>query len=230
VSWSEYGATTGVWRLLDLLERQGLPATFGVSGLVAERFPQVLRATGAAGHEIAAHSYAQDVVPALLDVDAERANIRRSRELVEAVTGIRPTGWMSPRATGTPSTMDLLAADGFTWCGDGGDRDLPYTVDTPHGSVVALMHSDFSDVRGASAGPAAYRDLHQDLLRRLAATGRPEILNLTVHAHVGGRPAMAGMVEQILASVTELGDTAWVATHQQVAEHVLATTGKKVHS
>ncbi|WP_280431306.1 hypothetical protein [Nocardia brasiliensis] len=39
ISWSEYGATTGVWRLLELLRSHRMLATFGLSGLVAERFP-----------------------------------------------------------------------------------------------------------------------------------------------------------------------------------------------
>ncbi|WP_234010794.1 polysaccharide deacetylase family protein [Streptomyces sp. SPB074] len=224
VSWAEYGVTTGVWRLLDILQTKEMRATFGINGLVAERFPEILRATGGAGHEIAAHSYAQDVLPACLDAAAERANIVRSCDLIEGVTGRRPTGWMSPRATGTARTVDLLAQAGLTWSGDFNDADLPYVLHTPYGPVVAIMHSDVSDVRTPS-GPAAYRSLLEQLLGCLLASGRPQILNLTVHAHVGGRPAMADAIGRVLDSVQQAGDRVWVATHQQVAEHVLRHTG-----
>lgn len=220
-SWSEYGASTGVWRLLDILDRRNMPATFGVNGLVAERFPEALRAVHEAGHEIAAHSYAQDVLPARLEIDDERANITRSCDLLSAVTGMRPTGWMSPRATSSLRTLDLLAEAGFLWSGDFNDRELPYVLSTSQGPLVAIMHSDFSDVRGTMAGPAVYRDLHQDLLTYLVGTAQPEILNLTVHAHVGGRPALANMFDQILESVQLVTDEVWGATHQQVAAHVL---------
>ncbi|PRY44837.1 polysaccharide deacetylase family protein [Umezawaea tangerina] len=223
-SWSEYGATTGVWRLLDLLDRRGVTATFGVNGLVAERFPDAVRAVADAGHEVAAHSYAQDVVPACLDADEERANLVRSVDVLHGVTGHRPTGWLSPRATASPRTADLLAEHGFTWSGDHNDRELPHVLRTAHGPLVAIMHSDFSDVRGAAAGPRTYRDVHLDLLEHLLDAPGTGILNLTVHAHVGGRPAQAAMFDRILASIRLAGDDVWVTTHQRVAEHVLATT------
>ncbi|WNV86131.1 polysaccharide deacetylase family protein [Umezawaea sp. Da 62-37] len=222
-SWSEYGAKTGVWRLLDVLDRQGMTATFGVNGLVAERFPAAVHAISQAGHEIAAHSYAQDVVPALLDADEERANIARSVDLLHDVTGHRPTGWMSPRATSSARTADLLAQAGFTWSGDFNDRELPYVLPTAYGPLVAIMHSDFSDVRGAAAGPRTYRDVHQDLLRHLLEAPGTGILNLTVHAHVGGRPLLSSMFDQILTSIRLAGDDVRVTTHQRIAEHVLAT-------
>lgn len=221
VSWSEYGVTTGVWRLLDILQARGMPATFGVNGLVAERFPEVVGAIHLAGHEIAAHSYAQDVMPTLLEVDQERANILRSTDLVSAVTGVRPVGWMSPRATGTARTPELLGELGFTWSGDFNDRELPYVIPTSRGPIVAIMHADFSDVRAALAGPRAYRDIHLDLLRYLRASSGPEVLNVIVHAHVGGRPALADMFDQILEGLGHAGDDVWIATRQQVAQHVL---------
>ena len=222
VSWSEYGATTGVYKLLDILESRCMPATFGISGLVADRFPDALRAAHAGGHEIAAHSWAQDVIPAFLDEQAERENILRCADRFEGLTGRRPTGWMSPRATGTAKTPDLLAAAGFTWTGDYNDRELPYVRQTRSGPLVCLMHSDFTDVRGALAGPRAYRDVHVDLLDYLRRCPAPGILNVTVHAHVGGRPFLADMFDQILAQVQIASDDVWIATRQQIAEHVLA--------
>jgi peptidoglycan/xylan/chitin deacetylase (PgdA/CDA1 family) len=221
VSWSEYGASTGVWRLLDILGHWRMPATFGVNGLVAERFPDAVLAISEAGHEIAAHSYAQDVLPVLLDADAERANLIRTTEALSTVTGVRPSGWMSPRATGSVRTLELLSEFGYQWSGDFNDRELPYVVPTSRGPLVAIMQGDFSDVRASVTGPAGYRDAHRDLLSYLLQSPYPEVLNVNVHAHVGGRPSMASMFDQILESVYEAGDEVWIATRAQVAEHVL---------
>ncbi|WP_328332802.1 MULTISPECIES: polysaccharide deacetylase family protein [unclassified Streptomyces] len=223
-SWVDYGVTTGIQRLLDVLG--DLPATVGVNGLVAERHPGTVAAVHDAGHEIAAHSWAQDVVPALLDTEAERDNIRRCTELLGRVTGVRPTGWISPRATGSKHTPGLLTEAGYRWTGDYSDHDLPRILPTAHGPLVSLMHSDHSDVRGATAGPYAYRDLHQELLDQLLAAPGPGVFHLTVHAHVGGRPPLSGMVAQILDRVRASGDI-WAATHAQVAEHVLTHQGMK---
>jgi peptidoglycan/xylan/chitin deacetylase (PgdA/CDA1 family) len=221
VSWAEYGATTGIWRLLKILRSHHMPATFGVNGLVAERFPETVLAVHEAGHEIAAHSYAQDLIPALLDVPAEGENIRRCTGIIEDLTGVRPTGWMSPRATGTASTPRLLTEHGYTWSGDYNDHELPQVLTTPHGELVTIMHSELSDVRGV-AGPRAYLAGHIDLLDDVLAGEAPGVLNLTVHAHVGGRPLLSGMFDRILDRVEQVRDEVWIATHQQVAEHVLA--------
>ncbi len=226
VSWSEYGATTGVWRLLDIMAARGMLATFGTSSAVADRFPDAVLAVHAAGHEIAAHSVSQDVLPVLLDVSDERDNIRRCVDTFEALTGARPTGWMSPRATATAHTAALLTEAGYSWSGDYNDRELPYVVPTPRGPLVAIMHSDFTDVRGAMAGPRTYRDVHRDLLDHLLRAPGPGILNLTIHAHVGGRPLLADMFDQVLDHVQQAGDHVWVATHQQVAAHVLHQTAQ----
>lgn len=221
ISWSEYGAKTGVWRLLDILSAHSMPATFGISGLVAERFPSAVLAVHDAGHEIAAHSYAQDIIPARLGPSDERDNMQRCTDTFGKLTGERPIGWMNPRGTGTLRTPDLLAEAGYVWFGDYNDQELPYVRSTSSGPLVCLMHSDFTDVRGALAGPRAYRDVHRDLLGYLLRQPGPGILNLTVHAHVGGRPLLADMFDQILEQVQLDAGSAWIATHRQLAEHVL---------
>ncbi|MGW7537551.1 polysaccharide deacetylase family protein [Amycolatopsis sp. NPDC054798] len=223
MSWADYGATTGAWRLLDILDRYEMSATFGVSGLLAERHPEPVLAAHAAGHEIAAHSYAQDVIPGQLSADAEAENLSRCTEILRQVTGSRPTGWLSPRATASRNTPALLAAAGYLWSGDHSDRDLPYVTTTSAGPLVYLMHSDFTDVRGVMAGPRAYRDIHVDLLDYLLRQPTPGILNLTVHAHVGGRPHFADQFEQLLQQISRVRDDVWIATHHQLADHVLDT-------
>jgi peptidoglycan/xylan/chitin deacetylase (PgdA/CDA1 family) len=221
ISWSEYGAKVGVWRLLDILATRGMPATFGISGLVADRFPEAVLGVYRAGHEIAAHSYSQDIIPARLDAAAERENIVRCSNIFEKLTGSRPTGWANPRGTGTQHTDQLLAENGYQWIGDYNDEELPYVRSTAGGPLVALMHSDFTDVRGAMAGPRGYRDVHKDLLDYLLAVPESGILNLTIHAHVGGRPLLATMFDQILQHIQLANDDVWIATHQQIAEHTL---------
>ena len=124
---------------------------------------------------------------------------------------------MSPRASGTAHTPDLLAEAGFVWSGDYSDRELPYVKKTSNGPLVCLMHSDFTDVRGAMAGPRAYRDVHVDLLEYLRQSPDPGILNLTIHAHVGGRPFLADMFDQVLSNIQFAGEDVWVAPRQQIS-------------
>lgn len=188
ISWSRYGAEAGVWRLLDLLDAHGVRATVPTSALLVEEFPDSVLVVHQAGHEIAAHSWSQDVMAPWADVDAEREDVRRSIAALQGLTGARPVGWCSPRATASAQTTTLLAEAGCTWSGDHNDAELPYVVDT---------------------------------LDYALSTGGVEILNITVHAHVSGRPQMATMFSQVLDRVRSAGDAVWVATHAEVADAVL---------
>ena len=56
ISRGEFGAV-GCKRILRLLEGEGIPATFFVTGHTADTYPQLTRAIAAAGHEIGHHGY-----------------------------------------------------------------------------------------------------------------------------------------------------------------------------
>ena len=79
-SWVDYGPAVGVNRLLDLLDQFQLPASFGISGLSAERYPEITRQIVDKGHEAVAHSYAQDIRVYTLDEEQERRNIERNSD------------------------------------------------------------------------------------------------------------------------------------------------------
>ena len=66
ISWAEYGAKRGIYRLIEGLDRHGVKASVMVNAVLAERHPQAIRAVAQAGHEVLSHSYAMDVIPVLL--------------------------------------------------------------------------------------------------------------------------------------------------------------------
>jgi peptidoglycan/xylan/chitin deacetylase (PgdA/CDA1 family) len=71
IRWAEYGGRRGMPRILRMLARYDVRATVFVNAVIAERFPQIVRSFASAGHDIAAHSGAQEVIAALLDEDAQ---------------------------------------------------------------------------------------------------------------------------------------------------------------
>lgn len=66
VSWADYGWRTGVHEVLRLLEKEAVRATFYVSGILTETAPQSVRAIAEGGHEIAGHSWVQNLVTSLM--------------------------------------------------------------------------------------------------------------------------------------------------------------------
>ena len=91
-SWGLYGPTRGIWRALEIAERNGVRASVMTNGVLAEKWPETVRAVHRGGHEIVAHSYGMDVIPVYLDEAAQRENIRRTTGLIADLTGEAPRG------------------------------------------------------------------------------------------------------------------------------------------
>jgi peptidoglycan-N-acetylglucosamine deacetylase len=109
----EYGARVGVPRILDLLERREIRATFFVPGHTVESFPEETHAILERGHEIAHHSYAH-VDPSQQSADEERADMERALAALERV-GVRPLGYRSPSLDLSDVTLELVEEHGFVY-------------------------------------------------------------------------------------------------------------------
>lgn len=102
-------------RLLRIFGDSGIRATFFVLGWVAERFPRLVRAIAAEGHEIASHGYGHRLVYDLTPA-AFRDDIRRSKLLLEAATSAPVHGYRAPSYSVTSRSLwalDILIEEGF---------------------------------------------------------------------------------------------------------------------
>ena len=113
ISRGEFGAVA-VPRILRLLARRNLPATFFVPGHTLETYPDECAQIAAAGCEIALHGYAHEFNPTV-SPDTERWAMARSAELVERLCGAPPTGYRAPSGELTAATIDLLVDHGLTY-------------------------------------------------------------------------------------------------------------------
>lgn len=128
VSRGTYGAKEGVPRILKLLSKYNLPATFFIPGYTADRYPDVVRSIANAGHEIGHHGYLHEP-PNLLTPEEERKVIKRGLEALERVVGERPRGFRSPSAELSKATFGLLAEYGFEYDSSQFGADRPYWVE-----------------------------------------------------------------------------------------------------
>lgn len=220
-SWAEYGAKTGAYRLLDILADTGTKAVFYVSGILAERNPELMQVIVRQGHEVAAHAWSQHIIPACQSRDEEAADLKRCIAVIERTAGRRPTGWISPRATPSLRTPELLAREGFTWIADVFDRDLPDTLHTAGGDIVGLPFTmevnDFPLCIRYGQEPWAFVRTLQNILQGWPDIGSPRAcLDLTAHAHVFGRPAGA-MAFKAAITMARDNPLCWMTHHAEVA-------------
>jgi peptidoglycan/xylan/chitin deacetylase (PgdA/CDA1 family) len=221
-SWADYGPKVGAGRILDLLAAADTKAVFYVSGLLAERHPDLMRAIAAAGHVVAAHGWTQNVIPATQTAEDEARDLRRCLDTLTETAGTRPLGWLSPRCTPSERTTALLAGSGFTWHADFFDSDLPYRVETAQGPVTAVPFTmEVNDIPlyiRYGSEPEAFTRILTRLVENWQAIGnRPGCLDITVHAHVFGRPAGAIEFKRSLDVVRQRADVAWLTHHQALA-------------
>ena len=111
-SHGEFGPRVGAPRILDLLERCGIAATWFVPGHTLETFPESTAAILAGGHELACHGWFHEDFSEL-STDEQRAILERSADAVERVAGARPSGWRAPYWALGPRTLELVEAAGF---------------------------------------------------------------------------------------------------------------------
>jgi polysaccharide deacetylase family protein (PEP-CTERM system associated) len=101
-------------RLLEILHAQNAQATFFVLGWVAEKCPQLVRTISAAGHEIASHGYGHELLYSLQPQEF-RADILRSKGLLEDLTGKRVYGYRAPCFSITGWAVPILEETGFRY-------------------------------------------------------------------------------------------------------------------
>lgn len=116
VSRGEYGARVGVPRILDLLERKGIAATFFVPAHTAASFPEALKAIVGRGHEIGLHGYCHETPIGLSRAEEADLLDRAIDKLGRAVGGgFRPAGYRSPAWDLSSDSIALLEERGLVY-------------------------------------------------------------------------------------------------------------------
>jgi peptidoglycan/xylan/chitin deacetylase (PgdA/CDA1 family) len=226
MSHQAYGPRVGVPRILRMLERQGIRATFFVPGLTADRYPHTVAAIAEAGHELGHHSYSH--VPLhRLDEDAERRELERGSDAIERITGRRPLGYRAPWWELNDGTPELLAEHGFRFDSSLMDDDRPYLLETPAGRLAELpvhwMLDDWEqyaflpepDVGSVIESPAKVLDLWTSELDALADEGG--LFVHTSHPFLSGRASRVGTLERLIEHARARGDL-WIAPLGEIAE------------
>lgn len=104
-------------RILDLLDSFAIKATFFILGWVAERLPSLVKEIHHRGHEVACHGYGHELI-FMIGPERFRADIKRSKALLEDQCGIRINGYRAPSYSITKRSLwalDILVEEGFSY-------------------------------------------------------------------------------------------------------------------
>lgn len=218
----EYGPRVAVWRILETFEKFRAKATFFATAEALRGNPQAAKAIVEGGHEICDHGLRWTEHYRYTPAQEKKA-IKRSVELIEEVTGVKPVGFYA-REPSVNTVRILEELGNFIYDSDAYNDDLPYrhggkgililpyTPDANDFHFMAPMHRF-----ATSSDFFAYLKDTFDVLRGEAASS-PKMMSVGLHCRVIGRPGRILALRRFLEYIAGFGDV-WVATREEIARH-----------
>ncbi len=234
LSWGQYGNRVAMPRILELLARHGVPATFYVPAVAALIHPDEQRRVVAEGHEIGIHGWIHEL-NSVLPYAAERDLMLRSADALEKITKVRPVGLRTPSWDFSPNTLAIEKDMGLVYDSslmadedcyelllDGeptGVIELP--VEWVRDDAVYFMMHRFQSLRPHTP-PADVLDIFRREFDMAYDQGG--IFQLTMHPHIIGYRSRIFIVEELIRHAKSRPGV-WFATHHEVAEWARAHAG-----
>lgn len=228
ISLGRYGTKRGIWRVIELLDRYKLPATFFYPGWVAEHYPDQVTAIVSRGHEIAHHGYLHEKFGDL-PVAAQREAFEKGLEILGKLVNRPIEGWR-PAGNPTYETIRLAIEYGFRYSSVMLDDDLPYRW------VLDGKETDFIEIpfryelddfpffvysmspAVPSGGPRISTNAHVLDIWTDAFDAYYEFglcYNIAFHPQIIGTPPRIRMLERLLEHIVQRKDV-WFATGSQL--------------
>ena len=231
MSQGEYGARVGLRRVVELMDRHEIPASFfipAVSLVISPDMVDVIQASGR--HEFGVHGWIHELNTEL-DAETERELVTRAVAYLTEATGSRPVGYRAPSWNFSPNTLNIVKGLGFLYDSSLMADDRPYELvqdGEPTGIVELPVEWILDDAplmnpRGSSYTPP--RELLQVYIDEFdKAYEEGTLFLLTTHPHIIGHRSRIIILEQLIDHIQTKGDV-WFATHQQIAEYVKEQAG-----
>lgn len=231
LSWGEYGSRVGVPKILDLLKRQDIPATFFVPAVSALLHPDEQKRVIAEGHEIGLHGWIHEVNTAVPPADERELHLRAA-DTLETITGVRPVGMRTPSWDFSEVTLQVERELGLIYDSSLFADDDPYEIledGAPTGIVelpVEWIRDDapyLSMNRFQATRPYTDPRTVASIFQREFDGAREAggLFLLTMHPHVITYRSRFFILEELIRHIKASG-VAWFATHADVARYVAA--------
>ncbi len=226
MSQGQYGARRGTPRILALLEKHGVPATFFMPAVSAMINPDEARAVVSAGHELGIHSWIHEF-NSRLDHATERDLAFRATDVLEKLSGKRPVGMRTASWDFSPWTLKIIREMGLLYDSSLMADDEPYELldeGQPTGVVelpVEWIRDDaiyFNMDRMGGLRPYTGPDTVLDIFRRELEVAHQEggLYVLTMHPHHIGHRSRITILEEVIKLAKSMPGV-WFATHEEIA-------------
>ncbi len=230
LSQGEYASRVGVPRILRLLEKHEIKASFFVPAVVAMLHPDEQREVVDQGHEVGIHGWIHEF-NSTLPAENERDLQMRSADVLEKITGVRPVGIRTPSWDFSPQTLAISREMGLIYDSSLMADDEPYEIleeGEPTGIVelpVEWIRDDavyFNMDRMSSLRPYTPPSAVLEIFKSEFDESYKEdgLFLLTMHPHFIGHRSRMAMLDELIQHIKGHEDV-WFATHAEVAQYCL---------
>ncbi|KLK90678.1 polysaccharide deacetylase [Microvirga vignae] len=226
MSYGGYEARVGIPKLLELLARYEVKATFFITGWTVEAHPTACEAILKAGHEIGHHGY-WHLRPEPGDLATMVEEVDRGFDALKRVLGVVPIGYRAPSGESFTELLALLRDRGIRYSSSWRDDIRPYRHVLPDGPGPLEIPVNYS-----------FDDWNYGITHRMSSRalfGREEVLSIwrdefdqtrewggvatmIMHPQVSGRPMRYRILEEFLQYIRRYDDV-WWTTGREITAH-----------
>lgn len=225
----QYGGRRGIWRVLRVLDKYDINATFFTVAALIKNYPEACREIVDRGYEIAAHTVHHDHLDQL-SPDEEIGMFELQAEMFGEFLGHVPPGFRT--CFQSDRTLDVVADFGFYYDSTTRDDDRPYRMERAGGSYIEIPRGFNGDAPWIGS-PVSHSLQHgrtntaQEALEawkwefdwlRKEGEREQKLVTLCLHPFIIGHAARARALDRMLEYMTSFSDV-YFASHLEVAQH-----------
>jgi peptidoglycan/xylan/chitin deacetylase (PgdA/CDA1 family) len=228
LSEGEYGATTGLPRVLVLLDRQQVPASFYIPAMSAMLHPQMIPDIIKSGRlEIGVHGWVHEDYAVVNDAEKEGQLLTESIDYLTKALGKRPVGFRAPSWSYSPHTLELVQKANFLYDSSFMAMDEPYDL-VSNGKSTGLLELPINwiaddypyyepEAGGSLPSPDAVFQVYKAEFD--VALQEKTLFILTMHPHITGHRSRIVQLDKLITYMKSKPGV-WFATLEQVAAYV----------
>ena len=225
--WRDYGNRVGVWRLIELFDSLGLPASVLINSAIYRDCPGLAEAFRARGDEFLGHGRTNSERQGTLAEPEEAALIAEATAAILRYEGRHPRGWLGPWISESRVTPDLLQEAGYDfvldWCMD----DQPIWMRTRGGRILAVPYpqelNDIPAIVGRKMNGDAFADMIVDQFDEMRRQSRdmPLVMGIALHPYIVGQPHRLKHLRRALSHIAAARDAIAITRAGAIAGHIL---------
>jgi len=213
----DYGNRVGVWRLMEVLSRNGIRGTVALNAEVGRYYPRIMEEVTNLGWELMGHGLTNSTMLSGMSTDEHTSVVLQAKRVIEDY-GQTMNGWLGPGLTETWETLDLLRKHGVEYVCDWVNDDLPYRMNNGLYSIpYSIELNDMPLFNMPSIDIEEFYRRICETFNVLYEEGQrnARVMSIALHPFLMGVPHRIRVLDRALRYIAS-HDKVWLATGSEI--------------